>query len=51
MVNDFDSKYRYKSIYTSIVSSNFEARTTFLFLTCLFNGLFYSFNVKVIENR
>ena len=26
-----NSKYTYKSIYTLIVSSNFEARTTFLF--------------------
>ena len=39
--------YTYKSIYTLIVYSNFEARTTFLFLTCLFNGLFYSFSIKV----
>ena len=34
MVNDLDkkdSKYIYKTIYTLSVSSNFEARTTFLF--------------------
>ena len=36
MVNDLDKKdskymYIYKTIYTLSVSSNFEARTTFLF--------------------
>ena len=55
MVKDFDkkdkdSKYTYKPIYT-FVSSNYEARTTFLFLTCLFNGLIYRFSKKVIEDR
>ena len=39
MVNDFDekdSKYTNKSIYTLIISSNFEARTTFLFFNMPF---------------
>ena len=38
---DKDSKYTYKSVYT-FVSSIFEARTTYPFLACLFNGLFYT---------
>ena len=40
----------YKSIYT-FVSSNFEARTPFILLTCLFNGLFLSFSKKFREDR
>ena len=40
---DKDGKYTYKSIYT-FVSSNFEARTTFLF-----NELFYS--TKSLEDK
>ena len=41
--DDKDSKYTYKPIYT-FVSSNYEARTTFLFLACFFIELFYSYS-------